>query len=454
MDIRLKDVMTRSFRFLIEDKFRLKLFKRTLEKEGMIKNLAEKLNCYRNSIRIMRTGQTKFIKWQIIKKLIEIAGISEEKLEPLVLAIKGGTSGKITKVKFPIVESPELALLVAKGMGDGTIEKDKFRFSFWNKEEALIKEVCVYVEKAIGKTRATINKTKDGRIQAKFCPFIAFILHKAGAPIGNKTLQDFDIPDWIKNGSREIKASFIRGLFDDEGSVINDRKNRSRGITICLGKTFDKQDSLENFLNSLKKILLEFEINSSRIRKQSNYKDKEKREKIMIEFTIRGKKNLENFLNKIGFSHPQKYLKLKEAVKSFVDIHKSKRVILEIVQNSTKPLSTTDVSNLTGINRKLVLFHLNELFKNGKIFRSIERNPNFWFKENKPLISNKEKVIRIIKNCSAVDVKRISKLANISDKYVFDIVKNLSKENVIVVSRRIRSGKRFSNLWSLRNRKV
>jgi len=34
------------------------------------------------------------------------------------------------------------------------------------------------------------------------------------------------------------------------------------------------------------------------------------------------------------------------------------------------------------------------------------------------------------------------------------LIKNLSKENVIVVSRRIRSGKRFSNLWSLRNRKV
>jgi len=172
VEIRLKDCMRNSFRFLIEHKFRVKLFEKALAKEGTIKNLAMKLKCNRNLIRMMRTDPAKFIEWRIVKKLIEIIGISEEQLEPHILAVKGGMSGKITKVRFPIKESPELALLVAKGMGDGSIEKDKFRFSFWNKEWELIKEVCKCVNKAVGKTKGTIIKLKDGRIQVKFCPFI------------------------------------------------------------------------------------------------------------------------------------------------------------------------------------------------------------------------------------------------------------------------------------------
>jgi len=454
MEIKLKDVMRNSFRFLIEDEFKLELFRKAIKKERMIKNLAKKLRCPPDSIRIMRIGQTKFIKWQIVKKLAEIVGVSEEELKSRTLAIKGGMSGKITEVKFPIKESPELALLVAKGMGDGTIEKDKFRFSFWNNEETLIKEVCEYVKKAIGKTKATINKTKDRRIQAKFCPFVAFVLHKAGVPVGNKTLQDFDIPDWIKNGSKEIKTSFIRGLFDDECCVSIDEKNRNRSIIFAQGKAISLHRSLENFFNSIKKMLLEFDIKTSNITKQEVFKDKNGKEKIVLRFAIHRKENLENFLNNIGFTHPQKYLKLKKAIESFIDIHKSKKAILQVIQNSARPLSTTEISNLTGINRNLVLFHLNDIFENGKVFKSNGRNPNFWFKENIALISNKEKVLKIVKDFGPLTVRRISKLANLNDKYTFNIVKKLSKRNMITIAGKISCGKRFSSLWSLNNKKV
>jgi hypothetical protein len=114
MEIKLKNVMCRSFRLLIRDEFRSELFKRALEKEGSIIALAKKLKCDRNSIRNMKIGIRKFIKWQILQKLLEIAEIQIEEAEPHILAVKGGSSGKITKVKFPIRESPNWHYLLLK----------------------------------------------------------------------------------------------------------------------------------------------------------------------------------------------------------------------------------------------------------------------------------------------------------------------------------------------------
>jgi predicted transcriptional regulator len=443
--------MRNSFRFLIEHKFRVKLFEKALAKEGTIKNLAMKLKCNRNLIRVMRTDPAKFIEWRIVKKLIEIIGISEEQLEPHILAVKGGMSGKITKVRFPIKESPELALLVAKGMGDGSIEKDKFRFSFWNKEWELIKEVCKCVNKAVGKTKGTIIKLKDGRIQVKFCPFIGLVLHLSGVPVGDKTIQDFDVPTWIKNGSKEVKASFLRGIFDDEGCVINDKKRRTRGIFISLCKDTEKRNSLEVFLSSIRRMLLELEINSSDIREQMRFKNKENKEKIMLRFDIRGKENLENFLNKVSFTHPKKNSKLKEAVKSFVDIHKTKKKILEIILKSSRPLSTVEVSKLTSLDRELVLLHLNDLATNGKIFKSKATVPHLWFKKDLSfIISRKEKVLEALRNFAPLTVKEIAKITRINEKRVFEVIKKLSKKELVLKAGKTRSKNTFANLWALK----
>jgi len=43
MEIRLRNVMTRNFRFLIKNKFRYQLFNKAIKKEGNIKNLAKKI---------------------------------------------------------------------------------------------------------------------------------------------------------------------------------------------------------------------------------------------------------------------------------------------------------------------------------------------------------------------------------------------------------------------------
>lgn len=318
MRIKLKDVMRGSFRLFIESKFRLRLFEKAVEKEGMIKNLAEKIGCSRDSIRLMKVGKTKFIKWQTVKKLIEIVDISEEKLEPYILAIKAGKSGRINEVRLPIKESKEMAMLIAKGMGDGSIEKN-FRFSYWNKDKNLIKEFCNIVNIVAGRSRITVNNLKDGRIQAKCNPFVGLIAHLNGVPTGNKTLQGFNIPKWIRSDSKKMKASFIRGLFDDEAHVQFSKEYGTRRITIVQGKWNEKEKTLENFLNSVRKMLSDLGIDSTEIREQENFIDKKGRKKVMLGFSIYRKENLKGFYNVICFTSIYKKAKLKDILNEFAN---------------------------------------------------------------------------------------------------------------------------------------
>lgn len=309
--------MINNFRLLIDNKFRLYLFNVALQKEIYVNNIAKKLECYRDSIRLMKNGQVKFIKWQTIKKLLEIDEISYKELEKHVLAVKAGKSGRINETKFPIKESKELALLVAKGMGDGNIEKN-FRFSYWNKEKELINEFSNVVIIVAGKSKVTINKLKDGRIQAKCNPFVGLIVHLNGVTTGNKTLQNFNVPVWIKNGTREIKASFIRGLFDDEAHVQFVKKNRRIIIAQC--KWIRKVDSLENFFNLIRKILLnDFGIESTKVRRQNIFVDEKGRRKVILNFSISRKENLKKFYNAICFTSSKKRKRLKRILSSFDD---------------------------------------------------------------------------------------------------------------------------------------
>lgn len=89
---------------------------------------------------------------------------------------------------------------------------------------------------------------------------------------------------------------------------------------------------------------------------------------------------MENFLNKIGFTHPKKSLILQEAVKSFVDIHKNRKKILKILLN--KPSSVHELSRLTGLNQTLIWAHMRQLLKENIVSKDNSKKPTLWFLKN------------------------------------------------------------------------
>ena len=98
----------------------------------------------------------------------------------------------------------------------------------------------------------------------KFCIFnklIARKLVKIGIPKGNKTMQNFRVPQWIRN-SKHLSREFLKVAFLCEGSFKeNDRKNPRISINIAKAEQFLKSGI--KFMNDLRFMLLKFGIRAT-----------------------------------------------------------------------------------------------------------------------------------------------------------------------------------------------
>lgn len=123
------------------------------------------------------------------------------------------------------------------------------------------------------------------------------------------------MPNWIKNGSNEIKRAFLRALFDDEACIVARKKGNS--ITFAMRKHEKLRMSLREFLEELRHLLSEFNIGSGPVRLRATYEDKKGRQKVEMGFIILRKQNLVAFQKEIGFCHPDKGRKLNNAIHSY-----------------------------------------------------------------------------------------------------------------------------------------
>jgi len=292
----------------------------------IIKKIKDKPKLDKRTLNEFLAGNTKhglrFVNYATLIKLLKASNLKPKDIEPYVSYIKRGWSNSKLKINLPINASPELALLIAKTMGDGSILSD-FRFHYTNNNYGLIKEVINYVNKAVGKTKPYIEfrKEKNNCYEIKFPSVVGYILAIAGAPKSYKILNEFDIPLWIKKGDKTIKSMFIRGIFDDEASI--NHNGRSRRIIFAMGKLKKYKNSLKKFLDSIRMLLREFDVNSSPVSIQEFYKNR-----VMLRFAIYRKINFDNFIKGIKLSHLEKRNKLNKITKSYKDIHKQKILFL------------------------------------------------------------------------------------------------------------------------------
>lgn len=310
--IGLKDLPD-NFRVGLEEKFRLELFRKAIEKVGKVKRLAKVLKCCENTILNLRKGAS-FIKAGTLRELSKITKISLEEIELHINELKTRNKKRKIKVRFPICASKELASLLGHGIGDGSLTNRQF--SFFNTCKQLVNEVKNEVNIAFSTNINPTEFEKDGGLEIEFPTSIARLLPLAGAPIGNKLLHEFRVPDWIMEGSKEIKVAFIRALFDDEGWIKIKWNRRSKSTQKLIGINMAKDENLLNehkkFLGDVRKILVELKIKPSKISNMGKTKNG-----ISLGFTISNFQNLENYFKTINFSHPSKRQKLLESLNSY-----------------------------------------------------------------------------------------------------------------------------------------
>jgi ribonucleoside-diphosphate reductase alpha chain len=121
--------------------------------------------------------------------------------------------------KFPATLTPQLAEFLGYTYGDGTFRDNDTRIAVFEEDEDIVEWLCLFTKKAFNLI-ATFNSIKD-----KKCSLVSLnnkalvtILQANGLRKKTKDKQ-LCIPDIIKRSNREVISSFLRGLFEADGTV-------------------------------------------------------------------------------------------------------------------------------------------------------------------------------------------------------------------------------------------
>ncbi|MCI0503885.1 hypothetical protein L0Y65_04190 [Candidatus Micrarchaeota archaeon] len=131
-----------------------------------------------------------------------------------------------------------------------------------------------------------------------------------GLPAGDKTRQSYLVPSWIMNGSPEIKAEFLRVLFNFDGSIsLRTRRESAIEMNYTMNKHKDFISNGEQFLSQLKTLLSQFGVSSGKIHIRYCAK-----EKYTLMLFITNGPSILRFHEKIGFLNDDKIQRLETAV--------------------------------------------------------------------------------------------------------------------------------------------
>ncbi|AOV94602.1 hypothetical protein AQV86_01595 [Nanohaloarchaea archaeon SG9] len=213
-------------------------------------------------------------------------------------------------VKIPEKLDKDLAWLIGAVAGDGYIKSSRINLS--GSEETVLERYQEVTKEKFEKDVSVTKRTKD---EVKTCHFsskaVSDILNDHfGIPRGKKAL-NLKMPE--KGLPDELLASYIRGLFDTDGSV-NCRRN-AEGASCIEFYTASKQLATE-----LHTSLLRLEINAHRDRRETEGRETEIGEHKITSngdihrLKIYGSDQIRKYQEKIGFTHPVKRSKLEKAL--------------------------------------------------------------------------------------------------------------------------------------------
>ncbi|MDI6825753.1 MAG: LAGLIDADG family homing endonuclease [Candidatus Aenigmarchaeota archaeon] len=401
------DNLPSNFRVSLEEIFRIELFKKAEEEIGNQKKLAKALG-YSKDISCLKRGykcyknktkkSLRFLKAETLKELSKITQISIDEIESRIVGLK--SCGSVISMKFPIYPTKELASIIGHCFGDGHTSIQKCWY--YNTTRELLEKFKNNLKSAFS-TNLELKIKKDRRkLYRMFIPIsIGHLLIMVGAPKGKKVNQQLVVPDWIINGSKEIKAKFLRALFDDEACV-SFRKGGKNSIIFGLSTRKEFVKFLKEFLNSIQKILSDIGIESNELYKgRPSYKPffgkdkwieipKEvKSRSIKIEFTITGYKNFLKFFHQIGFTHPLKHMKLQKIISNYKYFYYRHGKCEGLIINELKEGPQTIQNLMKKLNRSddAIRYHLHNLYKKNLIEKD-GLHPILWRLNSKNNIGN------------------------------------------------------------------
>jgi len=197
----------------------------------------------------------------------------------------------------------KLAYLVGYQMGDGNISRDCCKSWFYGVDSDL-SILNDFIEDFGVSGNIKTYKINNGKMAVCDNAFTRLLI-SLGAPISDKTKQRTEIPKWIMAGNAGIKIKFLQGLFDSE---LNGFKRVNRGFSFQNLKFYTVKEkhyvkSGIAYLNQIKKVLWDFNISTSPVKKDRIYtRSRDNSIMIQIYFVIHSNYiNLHKFSVRIGF---------------------------------------------------------------------------------------------------------------------------------------------------------
>jgi hypothetical protein len=248
-----------------------------------------------------------------------------------------GSKLKVVNPNFPFnFATSEGVRLISRLYHDGGITHDRRPF-YSNNKKILIDEFCEDVRKVFGTVEIKYFKTTHGYMVI-LSRLIGDILEIVGCHRGDKVIQNPLPPIWIKDLDKSLIKEFLRVAMDDEGSVgkrmiviklaveienllPENVRRKLRHMSIGERIKFLKEQinlELEKFIPSIlsfdRELLGLLGIETSSPKLVCCYFNKRNKVRTAWEFYVTSRKNLEKFLNMIGFKLTYKNESLKRLV--------------------------------------------------------------------------------------------------------------------------------------------
>lgn len=358
-----------------------------------IKNIVESIEKGENINVLSLNNNSKKYEYKEITKsyrirpreLIEITTETGEKIKCTAdhpLLTKTGYLSAInakeiaTPLRYNYIKNKELIKTRILGhiFGDGYLSKSKiigfsgkgFQEDLYNIKEELkllgFSSSKIYsrittsiIKDEFGKENKVIGLSEEIRSSWKAWAFFKNL----GAPVGEKVLSSTKIPEFIMQGSNEIKAEFLAALMGSDGFGLTKSKNSKLDFN-AIRLSFNKIESLEKeaweYASQIRELFNSLGIEISSIKRKSGNIRKDDNKTIKILITL--SKNIENtikFLESIGFRYCTK--KEIQAKKYLAYLKSYKERLLEIKKQINQTLTMKKEFSLNEISEKINVPH-------------------------------------------------------------------------------------------------
>lgn len=349
----------------LTDNIKEDFFRQIFNKFGGKKPYARFLGISQMSVKQYHRGYTykegvkhpQAIPLSLFKKSLPLMNAKlKEKIEKNICLIKAKNKGTpVINPKLPFNESPQFYRIVAHMIGDGSAPGRKVPY---------YANTCNELREQFKRDLNIFGEVKSYERKLKDIPIVCFpkVITDILSHILDVKFSNPDrIPQQIFNTSDESKSAFLIALFDDEGTV-------STNLAISMSNL--------NIINEIKKLIESLGVKTGNISIKRNkiWKDN-------FSFNV-SRENLQEFKEKIGFSHPEKIKNLEAEINTknrkqrARDAEEVEKHMIKILVE--KPLKTIEIANSIQLTLGHTLRYLKKLEKDSKVIRRGFKNKIIW----------------------------------------------------------------------------